>query len=688
MKQPSCLQTSMGELVLSHLQSKVDFSHLYGALTDEQCFDVVIAGQAVASAVSELFGDGRGVVYNDVDAFLLVTTSESTTWKSFEPQIKKRSVVTRLTTEEIEIQQDYGQLKCWTESVYRLRACSRTGLLNEILCTYSPQFYQRSAPREMFNQHECLRFLRTFDFNCVQVGVRLSDKSLVWTPAFERFHATHEMLVETVKTPLHTAIRWFKKKHELDGIYAHDDRAMELLCAAKCKLDMASQWFLERNSADLLELFKPAAKRSPEIQNSDVSNWIREQASKMVFSKAYRERLEAVSSDVQRYFTPRRLEGSRIELSTLEVNSHPNLDMSIIKGMSSQLLPLYVRAKQGHWKKHISRQVLEMFSLFRDDREVRKLSNAYKFHVLSQQGVEVPQLLGEPSHKKDFVQVSKDIEEHVGMSRLCGSLSHARLVALSKAVHELSKTKGRYVFGFLDQVPGALYSAIAHCELSDIPGCVAGVFEKHEQETQVLLSKAKFLLKNPISGVLFRGYRIEELRDAKELLTEGQEMHHCVGGYINAVAAGHCAIVRFHQHRVQDRLTMEVRLSKNGYWTGGSQWNESFRAYQLKGLGNRRPTKEEEQTAHVIVRALTIRKAFGWKLPFSMCLTLAEKLPLKVLNKNIDWIFSVCIRPRYFVKYMRLSELSKASKKLLQKLPGKSKPVESAAVDEFGEIPF
>ena len=577
--------------------------------------------------------------------------------------------------------------------MYRIQACLRRGLLNEILCTYSPVEFPRTNARTAFTLFESVRFLRTFDLNCVQVGVRLSDKALVWTPAFERFHRTHEMLVESVKTPLHTAIRWFKKKRELEGLYGHDDRAMELLCATKWSLDFRQQRFEETHRVNLLDMFQcsgKAAAHTTDLEDGATTpaqartrhpalgtDWAHRMASRLVFSRVYKARLDSVRSDIERYFTIRTLEGTRISLHTLEPKALPELDPAIVEHSPSALLPWYVRAKQGYWKKHISQQVLELFSSFKDGPRAH-LSHAYKFHALLRHGVDV---VANAQQRRDLQGVCRNIEEHQGFARMAGQLDHSKYVLFSRTLQTLAKEKGLYVFGFVDQSCFDFLRALTDCEIADVDQITRSVLADCEQRAVEARANATFLLKRPLTGVTFEGYRLNELRDTKELFQEGNKMHHCVGGYSTAVFQGISAIVSFRKPLVQDCLTLEVRESKS---VGG--WSDHLCLTQIRGLTNRSPTYEESKVADIVIRALNVQRAFGWALPFSLCLKLAQKLPRSIHGVDVDTLLCVRVTWPRIKRALRLAALStKARRALSRKAP---QTLAQRDFDEWLDIPF
>ncbi len=83
---------------------------------------------------------------------------------------------------------------------------------------------------DRYGQGKLLQLLMGFDINCAQAGIDLATGRLECTPAFQQFWQTRQLLITNVQTPNHTAMRWFKKRHDLPGAFGNDDAAMETVC--------------------------------------------------------------------------------------------------------------------------------------------------------------------------------------------------------------------------------------------------------------------------------------------------------------------------------------------------------------------------------------------------------------------------------------------------------------------------
>jgi hypothetical protein len=625
------LHPSMGELVLQHLKERVDLDPMVGRLLDKNCFDVVVAGQAVASALNELFGDGSCVVYNDVDAFVLMRHYNSPSVLGT-TRSKFRNVLHTLQHVRIDVvQNEYGHLVSNTQGVYQVLATQRKELLNEVLCCYWPASSQRP-----FHEQEAVRFLRTFDLNCVQVGVRLSDKSLVWTPAFERFCATRELLVENVRTPVHTAIRWFKKKAELSGLFGHDARAMQLL-------GLAAESIRAKYDSDkypLFDYFRKGRKSGIYLAQT--------QASRLLFSQVYKQRLDGVQEALSRYFRLESLEGMRIALHTLRPSFSLDIELAEILDMPDAFLPLYVRARQGFWRKHVCKKVLDVgqgLNRLLPDQSVRDIFTAQVIQDEGPEEVVQTQAAG-------FAQLSKVLSEHTRLGGLASVLPYRTLQSTIRAARELASEQGDVVYGLLETNLAGLSRALetsqppaASLDAQGMRALLEGFVQDITDKADALARQGKFLLGKGFAPFQLDGFRVRELRNLKELVVEGSRLHHCVGGYAYAVADGQCAILALHKPRAQDSLTLELdRLRRTSSRTrvrtrAGEKLLGTYLAIgQLRGLANRSATEQEMASAQRLVRVLNLKHALGWLdvLPMGAYLGLADWLEKRGWGQAFD----------------------------------------------------
>lgn len=565
------LHAGMGAAVLKHLSR---FAPLDGLLQRyEGAQEGFIAGQAVASALSELFFDGRCVAYNDVDVFLMSERFERPT----------NQALTTLDFEAVNLSTHYRQLVVELTTVYEVCRTRRQGMLNEVLC----------RPMVAFDKHPALaaqQFLRSFDLNCVQVGVRLSDGALVWTPAFAHFLATRQMLVVNVKTPVHTAIRWFRKKAELEGIYGHDDHAMELLAAVRARV------------AGKLEI-------------AGSSSYQRMLTAQSQFGSVYADKARAVMARLQGYFELKSVPHEHVSLYTLTPRGQLNEELVAADTFDASL-PTYARALQGHWKRHVCEQLLDQF------RAPDRKRGALRMNV-QVEGVDAILALSSP---RDARRLDKAVAEHPSLLRCMLCMSTRQQLALVAALEAVAAEQGLWVYGVFEQLEHDAVYDLSLAPVNEMHPKVLEVLARQHQALEEALANRKKPLVAILPPLELEGFRIEELTSFKELAQESARLHHCVAGYWRGVVTDRCRIIRLSKPRVQDSLTMELVPRKGGGWVNA----------QLRGLHNRDHSSAEWEVAERYVDMLNVRALaarVGVPVPVPLLLALTQVAP-----KVVRWL--------------------------------------------------
>lgn len=195
------LHPSLGSEVLAHLRRMAELP-LSG----------VVAGQAVASAIDDLWGPGGGV-YNDIDVFIPVVPGSMRGTKAAEPP-------TRFTPRYVETA-DYGAMQRFLRSVgtYQLETTVRRELVNRVYI---------SLAGELRMADHGLRVISSFDLNCCRVAVDIRSGRLTWDHHYEAYLRTRQLRIVTVHTPAHTFLRLLKKRQELPGVSVDLEAAAQI----------------------------------------------------------------------------------------------------------------------------------------------------------------------------------------------------------------------------------------------------------------------------------------------------------------------------------------------------------------------------------------------------------------------------------------------------------------------------
>ncbi len=186
------LHPGMGEAILARLAAMQELPR-FGC----------VAGQAVTSAIEDIWGSGGGV-YNDIDVFIAVPHG------TIRPTTKATQGVNRFTARYAETA-EYGEMRKYLRQVgtYGLETTKRIGLVNKVYISLVGGLRAQDYSRKVIS---------SFDLNCTRVAVDIATKRLTWDHHFEQFLRTRELRIVTAHTPVHTFVRLLKKQQELANV--------------------------------------------------------------------------------------------------------------------------------------------------------------------------------------------------------------------------------------------------------------------------------------------------------------------------------------------------------------------------------------------------------------------------------------------------------------------------------------
>jgi len=499
MKNSVTLHRGMGESVLARL---MEFSALPA--------QGYVAGQAVSSAVSELFGDGRAVMYNDVDVFRPITPEEDAEHTRQVKEAVRRAEAEKrgcapltnlctFSTSEAYVDR-YGQLAYATDDKYTVRGTTRNGLLNEVACAGLTK--------------DPLSFLETFDLNAVQVGVNLKTKELFWTPEFARFLSSRQLEIVTLHTPFHSLVRYFKKRQELEGIYGNDERTLELVAAAYHKAER-NRLEMERKSID-----------------SDHLRWR--------FGQMYKEKLDAVGAQILPHFEVVPLTQAKGDIYRLQPRFDVPEDLLSAPGPIAQTMPRYSRALR---EKH------------------RPGMQSRLNHVATAKGYSVTRILwlkGGDGYlacnvtAAELKRMDRVFSKHPLLGSTIGTLpTLTDQWAAVKLLMKEASHRGEWVYGAVETTRDLQVTQEALTPFLD-------------QRAELLRQNLK---KARVPTLRVKDYAFTELVTGMALANEGAELHHCVAGYAEGVKSGASCIISVRKgESPQDWLTLDMRLGTDGLW--------------------------------------------------------------------------------------------------------------------------
>ena len=542
------LNKDMGAAILNRLKEFTDLPQ-----------EGFVAGQSVASAISELYGDGRAVKYTDVDLFKAkpaATPVYIDGQLATGPQVQKESTRVIATTSfyAVEAMMEYGHRVLKTDKRYSVSSTCRKGMLNEINC--------------FFGNNEAPGILPTFDLNCVQAGVDIATSRLFWTADNERFLKTHQLDVVSLHTPFHSLVRYFRKKQELEGIYGNDARMLELAAAA----------YLRQVEED------------GTITEHDHLRW--------QFGSIYKEKLDSVSSFILPHFE---LSETIVKNYTVyNLKPRHTVGQDILSARVHSLangLPLVSRALRE--KRAKGTQACVDYLLTKPLIDIDSSADNER--------VPVPEVKGSALKrawfvgKEDFLKGNISSSQMTRMDKLMAehhiepNLMKSTLELSWKAylaIHEQRVKHGLWVYGALER--------------NFVDVLDADSFARFIEEQKLLLSQT--LKTKSLPDTRIGEFAVRELVTGMELVEEGLEMRHCVGGYAGRVKSKQAVIASFRRkNHANFYLTAEFHPSAAGWKT-----------HQVKGLQNRKATEEETAATDVYAAYLTLSSAIGCKLAGSL----------------------------------------------------------------------
>jgi hypothetical protein len=263
----------------------------------------ILGGQAVASAILDLYYGGGGV-YNDIDIFLLASEDKLTELKD-PARIAEDAL--RLGLPIAVIDEDYRQLGL-SDSAIKIAGCDEDGLLNTIWCD--------PAESELLPG----RLVYGFDLNAVEVALDIEHQELTWSKAFERFLETRELEITSLATPYRTLLRYFKKRYELKA-FGQDELVRNMVAtwvtltehnsvthlttkmqglAERFAAELGAAYVLKDGSLDVEETWKAPANLSEQIEDCLVDEAEVGGLTRLVPSKVYMHSREQ-SAELQSY---------------------------------------------------------------------------------------------------------------------------------------------------------------------------------------------------------------------------------------------------------------------------------------------------------------------------------------------------------------------------------------------------
>jgi hypothetical protein len=521
-KQTGCagdfeLSPLMGEVIIDHLSA-------LGTLPQEG----FLAGQAVSSALFDLFvPDSEGLsVYNDLDVFYQATPDDE---KIVE---RGRRTLDTVRYHDVEVHEHYGHMNLRVSRAYDIIRSYRDGLVN--LVAYDNLSYGMSSSAQFGPQYSQLfSLLQGFDLNCTQVGISLETKRMEWTPAFEEFVRTRQLLIANIQTPHHTAMRWFKKRLDLPGAFGRDQDAMELV--------------------SLLSHVKGADGHGGRLRELEHVRWRFGEKNAELYSR-FRDQLAP-------YFDLVREEPLHEESTRTRNRRKPAPAF------------YYLGARQQPDEDMIERirpwPTRSIASVFNEMRAPRKQARRARLLSVLGRGPEQGDRSLSLSLASYLRQGFVYLDGSVDMPRLKGvdefavrhrpfvpyflMLGANEQIAQRAAWVALERQHGEWIYGYVEARLRGPYGGYRNEDLSAeawADDLARYLIETGDQDA-VLVNRPRF-------EAVYGEYSVRELVTPRELHEEGDALHHCVGGYALAVRNKLSRILQIRHPEKHRWSTLEV----------------------------------------------------------------------------------------------------------------------------------
>jgi len=543
------------EHILEKISSIECYDFVVKRLSDiEKLSTGVIAGQAVASAVVEFLEFDRLInpIYNDIDIFKHLSyeyfNKIEYTSDFFKKLIKKENLTSRGYFNS-SYSDNYGQVFYGSAERSRVLGSFRKEKINKtyLMINSALVFDFDTAVYEVISE---------FDINSTQVGFYYNkSQKLIFTELFIDFLYTKELRITTWKTPVHSLLRLYKKKEEFgENVFSNLEESMNV-------------------SMVYINSLRGIKEYRKEIMEMNASfDFYTFRNKPLNFGEKYKDVFQSFLSDNK-------------SIKLINSDNFYSLDYSdkiTSKAFSFQFQQNILDFDKGMFFNTDSRQALLQDVVQGDFSNLELYRNEVKSNFLSVFGIILPnvynslkntrkstRLYVEKDDKKDGFILdilkhgdkvnSNDIQKwkknssifkkHPRLKDLffVSDLTVAEKNTIIENIRKVDK-ETEVLIGYIE----TNYNKVYPKKLLTIDGC-REIANNYLKELNVPLTTR-------LVDFETNNYKIKQLISKKELIDEGNELGHCVGGYGANVKKGKSIIVQFvPKNKNGTRCTMELQ---------------------------------------------------------------------------------------------------------------------------------
>jgi hypothetical protein len=568
MKTDIKLNPGMGTAIVEHLRQ-------FGELPQSG----ILAGQAVDSAITDLFGKGGGV-YNDLDIFRNAPASVRKNAEHWATSTAARQEL------ELKVRDGYGAMEQVMELVrtYSIKSVVRQDMLNTVHCTMGNGFMAR-----MLTAHHVIS---GFDLNCTRVAVDLATGQLAWDRHYEEFLRSRQLRIAMMHTPWHTFLRLAKKAEELPGVYVD---------------------------------FEAAAQACIAVANSNVLGLLEDhKAVGLLFGKKHLEQAEATRHAWTPYFTLE--EQPMVQLARGGWELEADADGCALSGKRADLWtltpttenPRELQQRCDRLKKGV---LFFAQKLVDESRRTKAQATFDKLGTLVAHRNATAAKPGEDfvlkcalDFQTDYVagQAEPAVSDKVHHWLAKHSLFKAHLYGLSlgeqhariQEIAQLSREYGKLHYeGDTEQALGVLELQAMRADLDSREAMLALLDADRKQAlTPFDIKPLPLPARLPAQ---FEGFTVTEMLKPLDLSREGREMHHCVGGYSHAVGTHKSRILSI-KYRGQRNSKHCSTVELYGKFKKDSYAEMAIKIAQNRTVSNKDPSEENKRFVRFLCDYLAV----------------------------------------------------------------------------------
>ncbi len=478
-----------------------------------------IAGQSVISALLLLYGKGNSGPINDIDIY----KNDNRITKrlrnlSFQPEtgligFSKPAESTLKKPHYDGITQFFTAKRI---SLYHISEVSNENLLN-IIKVKSTDNSVDVTPYQI---------LESFDLNMVKVGLNIRNKKLYWTSDFEFFIKTGQLQVTNTHSIFHTACRIAKKKNEMPWLYTNDNLNYKTLTLPT---QLFKKQYAARNTYNAFfgKKYFNIFKNHSELHDLfEVSETINKKTKKP--TNLYTCTL---SDKLNQYVT-------NDETQTYQDLIEYNFKSRDQYVAAHALSKFFINQKNLTKGKHYF-NALNTLEHITSDYTKSQISLLEQNYLDGQVQLEWAQ------------RIDKFIKKHNNLTYMFTGSTLNEQSKIYESIRKLQNEFGEHIIGLIETTSWTKQDIMNH-------SFMVNEITKYNQKL-----KKEFKNFEILPTKIYNKTQIRDLANRLAIKAEGQEMHHCVGGYSENVNQGRCRILSLsnpkNPYDREERSTAEVK---------------------------------------------------------------------------------------------------------------------------------